>query len=277
MQVVKSTIPEKTKVYKRIKDLPRDDFRRNPHKDRELPENLKDIANYQFDLCKRKGFLNYDEITSFASLDATSLPSEPWFNILTEERLTNMQYAHAKQIWDEFECKNLGEYCAHYLITDVLLLADVLINFQQTCHRDYKIDPIQFFTLPGYAYQCMLKMTKVELELLHDANMYNFIESGIRGGVSVICNRYAKANMRDASDYDPSKPETHILYLDANNLYGWAMVQSLPKSDFEWDTISDDLKNDVDRFVRLRANDDDEGCILMVDMKYDKKLHDVSQ
>ena len=80
----------------------------------------------------------------------------------------------------------------------------------------------------------MLKKTGVKLKLMPYIEQFQFIERGIRGGVSYICERYAKANNKYISDYDPTKPSTYITYLDANNLYGWAMSEDLPTGGFKW-------------------------------------------
>ena len=69
----------------------------------------------------------------------------------------------------------------------------------------------------------MLKRTGVKLDLLSDVDMYRFIEKGMRGGVSYIAHRHAKANIEYMKDYDPDQPSSYIMYYDANNLYGWAM------------------------------------------------------
>ena len=75
-------------------------------------------------------------------------------------------------------------------------------------------------------------MTGVRLELLTDIDMHMFIEKVLRGGISMITHRHAKANNRYLPDYDPSQPSSHVTYLDANNLYGWAMSQALPVDGF---------------------------------------------
>ena len=80
----------------------------------------------------------------------------------------------------------------------------------------------------------MLKMTGIKLEKISDIDMYLFIKKGTRGGISYIAKRYAKANNKYMSDYDSNKQSIFITYLDKNNLYGWAMSEYLPYSEFEW-------------------------------------------
>ena len=88
-------------------------------------------------------------------------------------------------------------------------------------------------TSPGVAWDAMLKMTKIELDLITDIDMILFIEKGLRGGISYIAHRYAKANNKYLPDYNPELDDSYLMYLDANNLYGWAMSQPLPTGDFK--------------------------------------------
>ena len=130
--------------------------------------------------------------------------------------------------------KNLEDYHDLYNQTDVLLLADVFENFRNICCDHYKLDPAHYFTAPGLAWDAALKVTEVKLELLSDMDMLLMVEKGIRGGVSMISNRYGKSNYKYMDDrFDASKPSKYITYLDANNLYGWAMSKPLPTHDFE--------------------------------------------
>ena len=126
------------------------------------------------------------------------------------------------------EMNSLRDYHDFYLRCDVLLLADVFETFRDMCKKNYDLDSAHFYIAPGLSWQAALKMTGVQLELLIDQHL--FIKSGIRGGVSTICHRYAKSNV--PGDFDESKPIKHLIYLDANNLYGWAMSQYLPTSNF---------------------------------------------
>ena len=81
---------------------------------------------------------------------------------------------------------------------------------------------------PVLSWDAMLNMTKVKLELILDSDMYIFFEKGMRGGVSYISNRYSKANNKYLKSYDPKQESKHIIYFDANNLYGYEMPKFLP-------------------------------------------------
>ena len=130
--------------------------------------------------------------------------------------------------------KTMGDYHDLYLKSDILLLADVFENFRKTCLQYYKLDPCHYFTSPGLSWDAMLKMTNIKLELMTDIDMFQFIEKGMRGGTSYIANRYGKANNKYMKNYDEKAPSKYIMYLDANNLYGWAMSQYLPTGNFKW-------------------------------------------
>ena len=100
--------------------------------------------------------------------------------------------------------------------------------------KHYKLDPSHYYTAPGLAWDACLKETKQNLELLKDYDMLMMFERGIRGGITHISKRYASANNKYMKDFDESKPSSFIQYLDANNLYGWAMSQKLPTHGFKW-------------------------------------------
>ena len=83
--------------------------------------------------------------------------------------------------------------------------------------------------------------------------MYLLVEKGLRGGISMVSKRYAKANNPLIKGYNPNKKNSYIMYLDANNLYGWSMVQHFPTGRFKWSdaSISDILKHSADDKKRL--------------------------
>ena len=117
---------------------------------------------------------------------------------------------------------------------DVLLLADIMENFRETSLKIYKLDPVWYYTTPGFAWDCMLKTTKQKLELLTDVDMLLMFERAKRGGISQCSNRYARANNKYMGKKFKNKDSVFIQYLDANNLYGWEMCKHLPYGGFEW-------------------------------------------
>lgn len=117
----------------------------------------------------------------------------------------------------------MGDYHVLYPKSDILLLADVFENFRQTCLQYDKLDPCHYFTSPGLSWRALLKLTGIKLELMTD--MSQFIEKGLRGGTSYISNRYGKASNKFMKDYNDNELSKYTMYLDANNVYSWAMSQ----------------------------------------------------
>lgn len=232
-------------------------------------EQCKNIASRysgkQLDLLLRKGVYPYEWVDSLVKLDEPQLPpKEAFYSRLNDSDISDDEYAHAQTVWKEFECKTFRDYHDLYNVSDVLLLTDVFENFRDVCMKNYRLDPAWSYTSPGLAWDAALKLTDVELELLSDYDMILMIIHGIRGGISMISNRLGEANNKYMGEtYDPSKPSTYIQYLDANNLYGWAMSKSLPTHGFKW-MSDDEIAN-----WRLMP------CILEVDMEYPKELHDL--
>ena len=204
------------------------------------PEDFEIMKQFEEDderraLILRKGVYPYEYMDSFEKLNESSLPpKEVFYSKLTDSHIPDYDYEHAKKVWKAYECETLGDYHDLYLATDTLLLADVFENFRKTCLKHYGLDPAHYYTSPGLSWDALLKYTNIKLELLTDCNMHLFIETGMRGGISTEMQRYAKANNPHLHDYDPDKETSCILYLDANNLYGWAMSQPLPVGNFRW-------------------------------------------
>ena len=196
---------------------------------------------------------------------------EKFYSQLSESGISNENYNHAKKVWKAFNIKNLGEYHDLYLKTDVLLLSDVFETFRKTAMKNYGLDPANgYFTLPNFAWDSMMKKTKVKLEQLTDIDMYLFCEKGIRGGVSMISHRYASANNKYLKVYIPGDITSYIIYLDANNLYGIAMVQKLPTGDFRW-VDEDEL---TFKYIKNYDADEETGLFVECDLHYPQHLHD---
>lgn len=215
------------------------------------------IQSPHIDLLLKKGIYPYEYMDSFSKFAETALPhKDAFYSTLSNDGITDEEYEHTQSVWRAFNIRDMGEYHDLYLKTDVLILVDVFENFRCLTLDCYKLDTAHMMTSPGLAWQAALKMTDVQLDLFTDIDMHLFIEKGTRGGVSMISHRYSKANIPGTEDYDVTEPNRHILYLDANNLYGmyssasfptlnesthdvffvigWAMSQPLPVSDFEW-------------------------------------------
>lgn len=237
---------------------------------------IKDSKDYStlMDLLTRKGEYPYDYMDSFARFEETQLPpAEEFYSQLTKTSITPEDYAFAQNIWKVTECKTLGDYHDLYLKTDVCLLADVFENFRDLAIKYYELDPAYYVSLPSYAWDAMLLSTKVELYAFNDTqkDMYAMIEKSIRGGISMISNRFSKANHNKLTDYDPSEKLAQLIYLDANNLYGWAMSQHLPLDQFLW--IPEPELFTTESIMNI-ADDAVNGYILEVDLEYPTELHD---
>ena len=128
-----------------------------------------------------------------------------------------------------------------YLKTDTYHLSDVFQKFSDFAYKTYNLDQRHLYTLPGFSWQSMLKMAKIELELISDSDVYLFLMDTIRGGICQVNKKFVKADNKytrkvldESSDKKVKKKlKTNnliklIMYLDANNLYGHSMSKPLP-------------------------------------------------
>ena len=241
-------------------NLPKDD----------LIYTSKAFKGKRLDVLSKKGVYPCDFMDSFEKFNNRELPTkDQFYSILNDEHITDDEYIHAKEVWDTFYIKTMGDYHDLYLVSDVLLLTDVFENFRKTCMQYYKLDPCHYFTSPSLSWDTMLKMTNIKLELMTDIDMFQFIEKGMRGGVSYIANRYGNSNNKYMKAYDEKASSKYIMYLNANNLYGWAMSQYLPTGNFKWMTDKEISKTNLGKYEL----DSKEGLILEVDLEYPKELH----
>ena len=139
----------------------------------------------------------------------------------------------------------------------------------EICLEIYELDPVYFVSAPGLAWQACLKKTKVKLELLRDYDMLLMVENWTRGGICQSTHRYANANNKYMKKCDKFIDPSYIAYLDANNLYGWAMSQKLPVNGFKW---VKNLSEFNKKFIKNYDENSDKGYFLEVDVKYSKKL-----
>ena len=170
-----------------------------------------------------------------------------------------------------------------------MLLADVFETFWNTYLKNYKLDPPYFYTAAGLAWQTLLKTAaeycehkkrrkdcelcpnEFRLELLTGIDMLLIVEKGICGVVTQVVKCYAKANNKYMKDLqNPDEESIYLQYLDASNLYGWAMVQNLQTHGFLWEDAEDSTPEKIDELVKK----DKRGYLLEVDVKYPEELHE---
>ena len=252
-----------TSIEALVNNLPEDGFK-----------NLEKyfFKPYQAKLLKQKGFFPYEYLDDLEKLkDTKTPPQNAFYSKLSGNGINKGCYEHVLNVWKKFNIKTLKDYLKLYNISDVLLLADIFENFRNICLKNYGLDPVYYYTAPGLAWDAMLKMTKINLELLSDVDMLLMVEKGIRGGISIISNRYGKANNKYMKDFNKLELIKFLIYLDANNLYGWAMSQKLPVHSFKWMTNQEIENIFNNQIVQVWEKTP---CILEVDLEYPEELHD---
>ena len=220
-------------------------------------------------LIKRKGVFPYDWTNSWDKFERTSLPRrKDFYSILNQQNISKTDYEHAQKIWQRFGMTNFGEYHDLYLECDVLLLADVFMNYTIMCLQDDGLDPSHYVSAPGMFNDSLYKSSKVEIKLMSDMDDYLTVENGIRGGMTMVSHRYAKANNEKCPDYDPNKPKSWIMYEDMNALYSGAMTQYLPT-----EILGKVTPEEIPDIQRI-APDAEIGYILEADLDVPGHLHD---
>ena len=179
-------------------------------------------------------------MNSFKKFSENRLPDKcEFFNSLQDKCISEKDYQRANNVWNAFKMKTMSDYHDFYLKTDVLLFGDVFEKFIKMCLDYYGLNLCHYFISPGLSWDTMLKMSGIELELINDIDMHLLIEKRMRSGISYIAKRHSKANFKYMKNYDGSEcnsieESVFIMYLNANNLYGWAMIQYLPYGGFKW-------------------------------------------
>ena len=166
------------------------------------------------------------------------------------------------EIIKKYNLKTGKDLTEMYNLLDVLLLADVFENFIEKCKKFYKINPVYCYSSPGFTFKAFFKFSNTYIEYIKDHELLLLLENNIRGGISgVMGDRYVKS--------DENKK---ILYIDANNLYGWAMSQYLPTGNFIKLEINDQNKKGLIQKILNTPDDSKIGYFILVDLYYPDNL-----
>ena len=241
----------------------------------------KDIS--KFILLLRKGVYPYEYMDSWKySMKQPFQIKKFFYSELNLEDIADIDYAHAQKVFKEFKSKNLVDYYDLYVQGDTLLLADIFENFRNKCIEIYELEPAHFLSVPGLAWEACLKKTWAKLELLTNIDMLLRIVKGIQGGIFHGVHRYAKANNKYIKKYDKdierssaeynsiecnSFESSYLIYLDPNNLYGWAMSQKLPANGFQWEENIHKCNEDF-----IKDYDYIKGYFFEVDVEYPRNI-----
>ena len=233
-----------------------------------MSSGFEDYSELQYYLLTRKGIYPYEYVSSWDRFEETQLPPiEAFYSKLNMSSISSDDYQHAQKVLKDFRIHNLGDYHDQYLRSDLVLLANVYEAFRETCLEHYKLDPAHFYTSPRLAWKACLKCTGIRLGLLTDPDILLMFERGIRGVITQAVRKYAAANNPYMGDkFDPNEDTTYLQYLDANNLYGWAMSQPLPTGGFRWVDVNPNKISEL-------ATRTDKGYIIEVDVSYPAELH----
>ena len=171
-----------------------------------------------FEMVLGKSFFPYEFCGSLKLMYSTkNLPKRKHFySQLSEKSISKGEYKFAKTVWEEFKCENLVDYTLLYCKIDVLILSELFETFRDDMIEFSGLDPAHYISLPAYSYDSMLKTTKSVIELPTDIDMVHFLESGKRGGMSIIRTRHLYPSTSNDLSSGDSENDSEIIYIDAN-------------------------------------------------------------
>ena len=180
----------------------------------------QEFGEENFKLLTKKGIDPYDYFDKKEKYNGIELPKkEKFFNKLNNKNISNEDYKHAIKVFKTFKCENLFDYSILYLKTDICHLSDVFQKFSNFSYKTYNLDPRHSYTLPGFSWQAMLKMTKIELQLISDSDMHLYLMDCIRGGICIVNKKFVKAdNIYTRKVHDESSDKKVTKKLKASDL-----------------------------------------------------------
>ena len=175
---------------------------------------------------------------------------------------------------DDFNNSNSNntgkELTLEYMENDIFILGHCFKLFAKLNMNTYKLSPLHYISLPSYSFDCFLKLSKVELDTIQDKQILKDFISAMRGGIcGVMGDRYIRSQSQSQSQRFIGEPASQmaehdrrsIWYIDANNLYGYALLQTLPYKDFEYSNAN------LDKVLNT-SDDSDYGYWLICDLEY---------
>jgi hypothetical protein len=237
-----------------------------------LVQQLK-AANVKFELCdkfnvpeclRKKLLYPYSAVSDIEEMFDKSpiLPIEAFYNDLKGKPCKQHRYDSYLQLVKERNYKNFGELHYDYLLSDVVLLAEVFTHYRKVCMENYSLDPAQFPTSPSFTIANFLKRSRVELELITDIDMFHFISSALRGGMCSV-GEINFSNVYNRKGY-------HIIGFDMNSLYPTVMRFPLPKGEFQWVSVDEGIR----MLSEYKLTESEYGYYLEVDIEVPKEIHD---
>ena len=215
----------------------------------------------QKQLLLKKGIFPYEELRDVDDFcRQTEFPPIGSFHSTLSGHISQSDWEHGKRVYETFHMQNMGEYLHLYQELDCFLLAEIVDRFRHFTYTYFKVDMLQYISLPACSFSSMLFLTKAKIELLTDIDQVTFFESSLRGGVAYANTRYVIR-----------KEGEEIIYLDASALYAVGMQLPLPVSDFAWMTREELEKLDLSE----QQQEQEWGYVLEVDLEYPEKLHEL--
>src|SRR5437773_608777 len=190
----------------------------------ELHETLKmhNIYGISKELILAKGIFPYSFFDSFDKMKYDSLPPiEDFYDTLSDRDISQADFDRACRAWQEFQCDTMQDYMLRYLEMDVRQLTDVFEYGRGISRRDDGLDLAHYLTISQLSMASALKCQIKPIGLCPTPEMYRLFEKSIRGGISFTNIHYVEAT-----------DDVKIMYIDANNLYGGALRQKLPRGEF---------------------------------------------
>ena len=143
-----------------------------------------------------------------------------------------------------------------------------LKRFRSLCLKEYQLDSVYFISTHSVVFEAMLKIKNAKIELFTDMNMVPMTEKGIQGSLTQVIKKHGIANNKYLPCYENTKKNVHLQYLDANNLYGYAMRKKLPLNGYKW-ANAENFDSD---FIKTYDDNSDKGYLPEVDVEYPKEL-----